>query len=53
MSQGETNNTQGEQDTAELGANTDGNHTCNLILVDIYIFDDNESICFCFKEFPF
>ena len=32
MSQGETNNSQGEQDTAELGANTDANHTCSNFL---------------------
>ena len=58
MSQGETNNTQGEQDTAELWANTDANHICsnlkkNLFLVDIYIFKANEIIrFFCLKELP-
>ena len=33
----------GEQDTAEIGAETDA---------DIFLFDANKMICFCFREFP-
>ena len=40
------NNCQGEEDAAELGANTDANHNCtkfslNKCLADICLFDAN------------
>ena len=42
-----------EQDTAELGANTDANHNfTKFFQTYIFLFDANERICFGFQEFP-
>ena len=47
----------GDKDTTDLGANTNAKHICakfflKFFLVDIFLFDANERICFCFQEFP-
>ena len=46
-----------KQYTAELGTKSDANHTCTTFLFYFFVayifflFDTNEKICFCFKEF--
>ena len=47
-------NSKGSADHAELCANTDASHTCTkfshfFLLADIFLFDANERICFCFQ----